>query len=66
MEEVTTLTKEDREAVEDKAFAEAKKIDTAKLHARIDDEFDKVNEKLKERQALLSKQITDYMESVKM
>ena len=25
-----------------------------------------VNEKLKERQALLSKQITDYMESVKM
>ena len=40
MDKTTTQTKEDMEVVEDKAFAEAKKIDKAKLHTKMDEEFD--------------------------
>ena len=47
-EETKALTTEDMEGVDDKAFAEAKKIDKAKLHRTMDKEFEKVADKLVE------------------
>ena len=40
------MTKEEGDADNDKDFAEAKKIDKAKLHETMDQEFDNIKEKL--------------------
>ena len=53
---VDALTAKDMESVDDKAFADAKKIDKAKLHRTMDREFEKVEDKLHE---LSKKEVLD-------